>query len=232
MDRIKKIVMLLSLTLVAATGQAETLTFSCISGNNSGNCAIGQQQLSVEVSDPGNNQALFTIYNLGPDASSVEGVYFDDGTLLGISYLIDMDEGIGGDPGVDFTAGSAAPPNLPGGNSINPAFVTTAGFLADSDPPTQHNGINPGESLGIAFDLQTGSNFDFLINDLRTAQLRIGLHVIGFGSGGSESFVNNTLTTVAIPTPLALFCSGLAVLLFHRKAVLTPATSANPEGAT
>ena len=67
----------------------------------------------------------------------------------------------------------------------------TAGFLAESVPAPPANGVNPGDSLGILFDLQTGKTFSDVLADLATGALRIGIHVIAFDSGASESFIND-----------------------------------------
>lgn len=163
--------------------------FGNITANKLADAAIGEAQLSVNVEASG-SQVLFTFLNSGPAASSITDVYFDDGALLGIASIING-------PGVNFSQG-AAPPNLPGGNAVN--FNTTSGFLADSNPPAQPNGVNPGESLGILFNLEAGKTFDDVIAALALAGanpgvdvvggLRIGIHVQGFTGGGSESFVN------------------------------------------
>jgi hypothetical protein len=164
--------------------QAEILTFNNCSTNNAGDVAIGEAQMQVEVTDLGGEQVLFTFRNLGPNASSITDVYFDDGTLLGIANIINGS-------GVNFSQ-DASPPNLPAANDCpGGAFQTTAGFLADSDPPAQPNGVNPGESLGVVFDLQAGKTFNDVLIDLSTGALRIGIHVQGYASGGSEAFVNN-----------------------------------------
>ena len=206
---------LLASALHAASGSALPLGFGCITGNIAGDCAIGEAQLSVDVTDLGGGQVLFMFSNAGPSASSITDVYFDDGTLLGIAGLIDADDnalGPFGDLGVDFSQ-NASPPNLPGGNLVG--FQTTAGFLADSDPPAQPNGVNPLESLGIVFNLQLGGSFADIVNELTTGALRIGIHVQGFGTGGSESFVN-----VPVPEPgtALLLGLGLGVLGLRRRA--------------
>jgi hypothetical protein len=131
---------------VSTQASAETLSFYCITPNASAECLIGASQLRVEATDNGDGRARFVFTNTGPAASSITDVYFDDGTLLGISQVIN------GGPGVDFSQG-ASPGNLPGGNALSPAFETTAGFSADSNPPVQPNGVNPGESLTILFFL-------------------------------------------------------------------------------
>jgi len=195
-------VQLLTLILASSNASAVSIGFSCITNTIAGDCAIGAAQLSVEVTDIGGGQVLFDFMNAGPAASSITDVYFDDGSLLGIAGLIDNDDnalGSYGDPGVDFSQ-DASPPNLPGGNMIG--FVTTAGFLADSDPPVQPNGVNPNEMLGIVFNLHALGTFADVLSELATGELRIGIHVQGYATGGSESFVN-----VPVPEP------GVAVLL-------------------
>jgi len=184
--------------------QAVQVSFFNITNNNPGDAAIGEAQLFVDVTDPGSNQVLFTFKNLGPAASSIADVYFDDGTLLGIAQIIDTPTY----PGVDFSQ-NATPAELPGANDVTPAFVTTAGFSADSTSPPPQNGVNPGEFLGILFDLIGGQTFADTIAALTDGSLRIGIHVQAFASGGSESFVNNP---VPIPPTALLLLSGLAGL--------------------
>ena len=193
-----------ALVFATAPAKAATLSFFCITNNNAGDCAIGASQLTVNVSDAGGGQMLFHFKNMaGGSASSITDVYFDDGSLLALASVTNG-------PGVSFSQ-YASPPNLPGANLISPAFETTAGFLADSNPPVQPNGVNPGEWLKIYFSLQSGGTFNDVINELGDGRLRIGIHVQGFSSGGSESFVN-VPATVPVPAAVWLFGSGLVSL--------------------
>ena len=130
-----RLVLLSAAMLFGSFAHATTVSFYCISNNSATNCATGAAQLSVDVIDLG-SQVQFNFYNSGPANSSIADVYFDDGSLLGIASLIDADDGIGGDSGVDFSEG-ASPSNLPSANNASPPFQTTAGFSADSDPPVQ-----------------------------------------------------------------------------------------------
>lgn len=182
-----------------AAQAAPTYSFTNITNNNAVNAAIGEAQLFVELFDPGPGQINFTFTNIGPAASSITDVYYDDGALLGIASIINT-------PGFVEFSQWATPPDLPGGNLAVPPFTTTLGFSADSDPPVQPLGVNPGEFLGIIFNLQPGAVFADVVNNLASGALRIGIHVQGFANGGSESFVNNGIAdgNGKIPAPGAL----------------------------
>jgi hypothetical protein len=169
--------------------KADTFSFGCITNNDAQNCQTGALQFLVEVVAGPGGQAQFTFTNTGSVASSITDIYFDNGSLLGIAS-------ISNGAGVDFSQG-ATPGNLPGGNSISPPFIASAGFTADSNPPTQPNGINPGENVTIFFSLQSGGTFADVIRELYSREIRIGVHAQGFANGGSESFVN------VVPLPAA-----------------------------
>ena len=171
--------------------------------------AIGEAQLFVELVDL-SGQVGFVFTNIGPEASSITDVYFDDGTLLGIASIT-------GIPGLVEFSQLASPPDLPGGNNVVPPFVTTTGFSADSDPPAQPLGVNPGEFLEITFDLQGGGVYDDVLGELESGDLRIGIHVQGYSSGGSESFVNNGNGVIPAPGAIMLGSIGIGVVSWLRK---------------
>ncbi len=170
---------------------------SC-TNNNAGDVVIGMDQLFVEVIDAGAGIVDFKFTNAGPLASSITDLYWDDGSLLGIASVVSG-------PGTDFSQG-ASPGNLPGGNDCDPAFVTTAGFSADSEPPAQPNGVNPGEYVTIRFNLIGGGTFADVIDEISGGTLRIGIHVQGFSSGGSEGFV---FCPDPVPAPAAFGLLGI-----------------------
>jgi MYXO-CTERM domain-containing protein len=195
--------------LIAVTASAHASNiygFVPVTNNVVADANAGVAQLTMDVSaGPGLNQVSFTFNNAGPAAMSITDVYFDDGTLLGIASIFNG-------TGVSFSPGTT-PPNLPGGNLLTPAFQTTSGFSADSNPPIQPNGVNPGETLTIVFDLLSGQTFADTIAALNSTgdHLRVGLHVQGFAGGGSEGFVNQ------VPAPGAFGLLGLGGLVALRR---------------
>ncbi len=194
------IIIAAALMLPVPVSAQVTYNFENITNNSATNAAIGESQLFMDVSDAGSGQVLLTFRNIGPEASSITDVYFDDGALLSMAAIDNS-------AGVQFSQG-ATPSNLPGGNSITPSFITTSGLSADSDAPIQSNGVNPGESLGIKFNLQSGSTFNDVLSGLDDESLRVGIHVQGFADGGSESFVNDGV----IPTPGAVLLASIGMV--------------------
>ena len=207
MKRITSILLFLTLSAYLSSAAAVMVSFDCISNNSMANCTNGEQQLFIDVTDEGTSRVLFTFNNTGPFASSITDVYFDDraSVLASIEALIDSDQNMG-DAGVDFSVG-AAPPNLPSGNDADPAFMVTSGLSADSDPAVQPNGVNPGETLGILLNTVVMQDFDDVIAALISGELRIGIHVQGFGDGGSESFVSTP-----VPLPAAVWFMGAGIV--------------------
>lgn len=192
------------------------LNFYGITHNNSASTADGVANLRAEVSDIGGDSVRFKFINNSND-SSLTDVYFADGALLGIS-------GVTSSSGVSFTGGSASPPDLPGGNSVSPAFQTTAGFLADADSPPTKNGVQnsdaTGEWLAIDFSLKSGKTFaDVLaalalpgsVPTVAAPWLRVGLHVQSFAGGFSESFINSPIPE---PETYAMLLAGLGLVGF------------------
>jgi hypothetical protein len=184
---------------LGSDASATPFGFYCISNNNVTDCATGAAQLSVDVIASGADVA-FVFTNSGPNASSITATYWDDGSLLAIGSITNG-------AGVAFSTG-CTPGNLPAGNTASPAFVTSSGFCADSDPPTQPKGVNPGETLTVVYTLLGGQTLADVLTELGNGTVRIGIHVQGYTGGGSESLVN----VVPEPGTFALLTLGFAGL--------------------
>ncbi len=141
---------------------------------------VGDQlSVLVETSD---TAATFTFFNLGspavadPISCHIEEIYWDDlGTLL-LDYS---------DPASWLPSGwwaPAKPEDLPGGNTLIPAFV--------ADFSTEDGGIYPGDA-GVAFEIDyaapaTGED---VINALLAGTFRLGVHIQGLPDGDqSETY--------------------------------------------
>lgn len=188
-------------------------------------------QLSVDVAAYGTNQALFTFSNTGPASSSITGIYFDDGALLGMTGgFITSGSVIFSAIEVIENGGGQTHPDLPGATNVNPEFETSAGFFAASSSGSP-DGIGPGESLGIVFDLKNDEfgvplTFDDVIDSINAGfnldnytgtgaydgwtvpTLRIGLHVQDLGEGGEFS---DTYILTPVPGAFLLGMIGLGI---------------------
>jgi hypothetical protein len=160
----------------------------------------------------GAGQVLFVFQNSLSvfNPSSITQVYFQDGTLLSLGNVYETS-------GVSYHT-PATPGNLPGGNSLDPAFKTTQQWSADPNPPVEPNGVdNTSEAVGILFNLKTnpGTGLPYTLDDVNNALvegfndptavwttngsdvpggplgLRVGIHVQGYSNLQSQAFVNN-----------------------------------------
>jgi hypothetical protein len=182
MRRILTALAVIGVTLVVTDrAQAAALTYgyNCITDNSSTDCAILESQAMTDV-DFANNLVSFRFYNIGPDASSLTDVYFEDtdGKLI----FDHLTEG----PGTDFDNDGGCDPNHPPG-----ANAFTVAFCTDSQPAVALNGINPSEELTIFFALNPGFDFQDVLDELGDGTLRTALHVQAFESGGSETGVGS-----------------------------------------
>ncbi len=219
----KRHIIFLSLVLVfvvilSTDARAVIYSFEAIS-DNSGVSGWMAQQLSLEVTAYGANQVLFEFINeVGSYDGIIGTVFFEDGALFGLSLVLDVDNFPGTYPGVDFkTPANPASKQFPAGGTLVPSFVTTEHFWATEDGAV-NNGVNPGEKVGVVFDLEGGANFDSVItaiglgftnpNPNGNTSLRIGVHVQNLPPGTAES---DSFILTPIPGAFLLGILGLGV---------------------
>ncbi len=156
--------------------------------------------LWVDVVDAGSN-VDFIFHNDSTDGS-VANIYFENnlflsnGSINGVTGTVAFAEG--GSPGT--------PPGTIGAWGGNM-------FSASADNPAPTNGINPGETLTIRFDL--AGSFGDLFNALEDPSgdngFRIAQHAISFGSQSIWT------TNVTVPAPGALAVLGFGGLAIRRR---------------
>lgn len=202
----------------AGMATAATFGFQNITNNSPVNAAAGEAQLSLSVLAGAGSTAQFTLSNAsGGVASGVRAIWIDNtaGVLLALASITNSG-------GVTFTAGVGGA--LPGGETVDFNSSDALGLTAKPPPPV--NGINPGESLTWTYSLVGGFGIDDVIASLNTGELRVGVHMIGFGDGGSEGFVTvgdnpppPPPPPSLIPTPLsgAMAFAGLAGIATRRR---------------
>lgn len=199
------VVMLMAAVPVKAAPVEYTFTFTGICNNNPGDVAIGEAQLRVVVTgDTEGHSVTFTFYNYNPTTppgsrSAISEIYFDDGTLIDA-----IGPEIVNGPGVLFVKG-AEPHDLPCGETVDPVFESLVNFNSQASQPPARTGVKPvnhvpggWEYVSLSFDLLGDQTVEDVAADLTDGDLRIGLHVIAFSSGGSESFITGTPTAITL----------------------------------
>lgn len=193
---------------------ADTFSFTCFS-NGPSDCAAGDNvsgQLFLQVIhdvDPGNGvdpNIYFKFFNLVGTQSSVEQISVD--WRVGTTPTPTIQNNIG----TNFVADSK---NLPRGNAMTPPFNVSFGFEANATQSIP--GGKPAAGLNTSSDIfefrVSGFTFDQVVGAMASSDLRVGMHVIGFASGASDTYLNNP-NPIPEPSAYALMAAGLAALGF------------------
>ncbi len=211
MKKIIKLALVATAFALSTNASAVMLSFDCITNNSMANCASGEAQASLEVTDAMNDQVLFKFTNTGPNASFISDIYFDNDAGTGVGTTLLSIASLQNSAGVLFDFPINGNGDLPGGNTVD--FNTTGSgdsALEAQNEPGAANGINNnGEMLGILFNLQMGKDFSDVVSELASGALRVGIHIQGFSPDGSESFVNTP-----VPLPAAVWMLGAGLIGF------------------
>ncbi len=202
-------------TATRADSQSYTL-FANMTGNAP---SLSQFKMTVSDEGVGSGQIKFLFENLADPGlpSAIANIYFEDGTL------VFPDAGLDPGPGVAFEQGGN--PNQPPGVS---GFGSSHEFRIQLEQNTG-DAIQPGEFLGVIFDLQGTYGFTDVIAAIENGfaktkgvgfnsglpSLRIAFHVRALANGQSDSY----LLTIPLPAPFGLALAGLTgvVIISRRK---------------
>lgn len=202
---------LIFMGVLSSASRADMFGFTRIEPSNAQEDIAAQ--LSVDVTPVGSNQVLFTFgHDSGmggtPTGATIAQIYFDDDVpiLASLVQIRDYQYDPTLYPKVDFEVG-ANPPVLPGGQNVDPSFVVDLAYGANNPAPQW--GVDPGESVGLVFNIVSEAGFDDVISSILSGNLRIGLHVISIDPDGkSDAFINNT---VPVPLPGAVVLGSLGL---------------------
>ena len=193
---------LLSLVAAPTTASAAPILFSCVT-NNTGSCSGYANLITGDVSVAGNQLTVTVTNGAGGGISEL----YADTPSLGF-FLTGLYEGTG----VDLEFGGA-PPNVPGGNTATPVFVSD--FMAQASSSAGR--INLGETGGLVFTLapsQTQGQIEAL---LASGALRFGLHIQSLGPNlQSEGMISTFTPPTTVPEPATMLLLGTGLLAAAR----------------
>jgi hypothetical protein len=186
----------LPLVLGASSAMATLYSFSGVNSNE----VDVSSQLSLDVTQVGSSVDFKISNALGGVNVFIGTIYFD---FLGSNLFSSLTQ-TGQSGTVSFAGITPSTQNFPEGNSIG--FTTNAEGDRDGGAA---NGINVGEYLIFTAALNPNAIIDDL---LANGGLRVGLHLQGYQTGGSDSYVNTPPS--AVPVPAAGWLLGSALVGF------------------
>lgn len=191
---------------VALSAPAHAVLFSFADLDGAGTGVSVASQMTVDVTETGGGSTIdFVVANTGILSAIITQINFDDSANNVLGSFVSFAPSAG----VIFVQDLK---NLPQGNSVG--FTSTDGFTRQNAGGVS-NGINPGESLGIRFNLN--GTFAAAIAALTSGSLNIGMHVQSLPDGSSDTLITN-IPEVPLPAALPLLLTGLAGMsLFGRR---------------
>ncbi|MHC4069561.1 MAG: PEP-CTERM sorting domain-containing protein [Planctomycetota bacterium] len=161
----------------------------------------------VEVTNGVVSFVDLTFYNGAAIQSNISGIFFDDGSLLGVDSITNS-------PSHTNFSAPGSPGTFPGGHLLDPSFVTIKEFNTGAGSPPPQKGVNEGDLVNewviVTFELINGGTLADVLAELNSGALRIGIHITNLADGSSES-------AILVPEPATMGLLGLGGLLLLRR---------------
>ena len=184
-----------AVAVLAPAAHAVVFGFQGITLNNPADVAIGTAQLTPGCDVAQCRHRCCSRFTMSaPGQSVIEQVFFEQGVLGSLASITNRPA---------YPSARICQSGQPAGGQLAEPEVRR-GLRAGADSPAPFNGVNntlsDSETLGLLFNLAGGKTFSDVLSGLGDSSFRVGVHVIAYSSGGSESFINGPIS-IGIPDP-------------------------------